>query len=89
MSRRVRRGGGKGRLGSGRGCGGQINLNISNNINKRQEPKFYLHGTGSDIPISTLTKVKDRLILEIQSEFVNGINLIESIRKGEILYLIK
>ena len=39
--------------------------------------------------MATFTKVKERLILKIQSEFVNGSDIAESIRKVVILYLIK
>ena len=37
----------------------------------------------------TFTKVKEHLILKIQSEFVNGSDIEESIRKGFILDLMK
>ena len=54
-----------------------------------QELKFYPHGTGPDQQTATFTKMKENLILKIQSEFVNGIDIAESIRKGAILYLSK
>ena len=41
-------GGGRGRFVSGRGRGGRRNFNRSNNRNKKQELKFYPHGTRLD-----------------------------------------
>ena len=71
----------RGRFGSGRGSGDQRNFNISNNLNKRQELKFYPNGTGPDQQMSVFTKVKEHLILKIQSEFLNGSYIAESILK--------
>ena len=39
--------------------------------------------------MEAFNKVKEHLILKIQCEFVNGINIAESIHKGDILYLSK
>ena len=74
---------------SGIGHDGQRNFSISNNRNKRQELKFYLHGTGPDQHMETFTKVKDHLYLKSQNEIVNGSYIEESIRKGDILDLSK
>ena len=71
------------------GGGRWRNFNSSNNRNKRQELKFYLHGTILDRYTEIFTKVKEHLILKIQSKFVNGNDILESIRKGYILYLSK
>ena len=87
-----RRGGrrdGRGRFGSDRGHGGQINFKISNNQNKKQELKFYPHGTGPDQYTTTFNKALEHTILNIKSEFVNGSDISESIRKGVILDLSK
>ena len=77
MSIRGGRGGGGGRIGSWRGGGGQINFNISNNQNKIQELKIYPHETGPDQQTETFTKMKERNILKIQNEFVNGSDVVE------------
>ena len=66
---------------SGRGRGGRRNFNSGNNQNKRRELIFYPHGTGSDQQTATLTKVKERLILKIESECVNVTDISESIHK--------
>ena len=70
-------GGRRGRIGSGRGHGHQINFNSSNNWNKRQEMKIYPHGTGLDWQTAIFTKFKGYLILNIESEFVNGSDIAE------------
>ena len=54
-----------------RGSGGQRNFNISNNINKGQDLNFYPHGNGPDRQTEMFTKVKEHLILNVQSEFMN------------------
>ena len=82
-------GGGRGIFGRGRGRGGRRNFNRSNNQNNIQELKFYPHGTGPNQQMATFTKVKENLIIKIQIEFLNGIDIAESILKGVILYLIK
>ena len=74
---------------SSRGRSGQRNSSRSNNRNKSQELTFYLHETGSDLHTATFTKVKEHLILKIQSESVNRSDIAELICKGEILYLSK
>ena len=78
-------GGGRGRIGSGRVRGGWRNFNSSNNLNKRQELKMYPCGTGPDKHTAMFTTVKEHLIINIQSEFLNGIDIAESMRKGVIL----
>ena len=80
---------GRGRIGSVRGRSGRIKFNSSNNQNKRQDLKFYPHRTGTYLQKPTFTKVKEHLILKIQSEFLNGSDISESIRKGVILDLSK
>ena len=86
ISQRSGRVGGRGRFGSGRGRGGRWKFNRINNWNKRQELKFYLHGTGPDWQTAAFTKLKEHLILKIQSEIVNGSDISESIHKGVNLY---
>ena len=81
--------GGRGGLGSVRGRDVWRKFDSNNNRNKRQELQFYPHGAAPDRQMATFTKVKERLILKIQSEFVNGSDIAESIRKVVILYLIK
>ena len=49
--------------------------------------KIYLHGARPDIKTATFTKLKEHLILNIKSEFLNGSDIAESICKGEILDL--
>ena len=51
--------------------------------------KFYLHGTGLDQQTASFNKVKDYIILNIQSKFFNGSDIAESIYKEVILYLSK
>ena len=51
--------------------------------------KSYPHGTIPDQQMETLTKVKDHIILKIQSEFVNESNISESIHKGMLFDLRK
>ena len=58
------------RLGRGRGRSGRRNFNSSNNRNKRQEMKFYPHGTGPDQQAEKFTKVGELLMLKIQGEFL-------------------
>ena len=82
-----RRGGcicGRERFVVGRGRGGRRNFNIGNNQNKRQELKFYLHGNRQDQQTENFTKVKEHIILNIQSKSVNGSDITESILKGAI-----
>ena len=86
MSGRRGHEGGRGRLGSGRGRGGKRNFNRSKNNNNKQELKFYLHRTGPDQQTASCTKVKEHLILNNQSEFVNVSEITESICKGVISY---
>ena len=71
-----RRGGGRVIFGSGSWSDGRRNFNSSNNQNKRHELKFYPHGTVLDRQIATFTKVKEQSILRIQSEFVNGSDIV-------------
>ena len=82
MSSRGGRGVSRGRLVSGRGSGGQRNFNSSNKRNKRKDLKCYPHRTGTDQQTEAFTKVKEYLILNIQSEFMNGSDIAESICKG-------
>ena len=89
MFRRGGRGGGRGRLGSNRGGGVRIKFNNSNKRNKIQELNFFSHGTGPDIQTAKFTKLNQNQVLNIQSEFVNGSNIVESIHKKEILYFSK
>ena len=89
MTRRGGRGGGRGRSGNGIGRSGWRNFNSSNNQNNRHELKFYPRGTGPDQQTESFTKVREHLILNLQSEFVNGCSIAESIQKGEILDLSK
>ena len=77
MSGRGRRGGGRGIFGSNRVCGVQRNFYISNNRIKRQEMTFYLNGTRPDRQTEKFTKVREHLILNIQSEFINGSDIAE------------
>ena len=62
-------------------------FNSSNNQNKRQELKFYLHETEPYLQMVMFTKLKERIILNIQSEIMNESDIAESICKGVILYL--
>ena len=89
ISRNGVHGGGRGRFDSNRVCSGWKYFSSSNNQNMWQELKCYPHGTGTDQQTEAFTKVKEYLILNIQSEFVNGSDISESIRKGVISYLIK
>ena len=50
---------------------------------------MYPHRTVPDQHTAKFTIGKEYLILKIQSEFVNGSDISESIRKGVILYLSK
>ena len=61
------------------------NVNIINNKNKRHNVEYYLHGTVPDIQTLKFTKVTEHVILMIQSEFVNGSDIAERIRKGSFL----
>ena len=83
------RGGGRGRFVGSRVRGGYRNFNSNNNRSKRQGLKSYPHGYGPDRQTVEFTKVKKHIILKIQSEFVNGSDISESIPKGYILYLSK
>ena len=65
------------------------NFNNSNRKHKRQDLKFYPHVARTDWQMEKFTKVKKYIILNIQSEFLNGIDTLESIRKGSILYFSK
>ena len=87
--RRGHHGCGRERFRSGRERGVRRNFNSSNNKNKRQEVKMYPHGTGPDWQTATFIKVKDHIILTIQSGFVNRNDIAESILKGVILDLSK
>ena len=82
--RKRRCGVGRGIFARDKGRGVWRNFNISNNQNKRQYLKCYPHGTGLDCQREKFTKVKEHLILKIQSEFLNGSDISESIRKGVI-----
>ena len=62
---------GRERLCSGSGRSGQRNLNSSNKLNKRPELTIYPYGTKTDQQTEMFTKVKEHLILKIQSEFFN------------------
>ena len=73
----------------GRRSSGQRNSNSRNNWNKSQELEFYQHGTGPDQQMVTFTRLKEHPILNIQGEFLNGSDIVESICKGFILYLSK
>ena len=46
---------------------------------------MYPRGTGPDKNMAMFTTVKDHLIIKIQSEFFNGIDIADSMRKGVIL----
>ena len=48
---------------------------------------MYPHGNGTDLQTASFNNVKEHLILNIQSEFLNGSDIVESIHKGVILYL--
>ena len=48
-----------------------------------------MHGTVLNLQTATFTKVKEHILLKIQSEFVNGNYIAESICKELILYLSK
>ena len=71
MAKRGGCGGGRGITGSDRGCGNQRNFDVINNQNKRQELKINPHETVTDQQKATFTKVKEHLILNIQSELLN------------------
>ena len=47
---------------------------------------MYPRGTGQDKHTAMFTTVKEHLIIKIQSEFLNGIDISESMLKGVILY---
>ena len=70
-------GGRRGTFFSERVNSGRRKCNISNNQNKRQGLKSYLHGTGPDQQMAMFTKVKNYLILNIKSEFVIGSDIAE------------
>ena len=38
--------------------------------------KFYPHGNGTDRYTAKFTEVKEHIILRIQSEFLNGIDIV-------------
>ena len=71
-------------FGNGRRRSDQRNFNSRNNQNKRQELKFYPHGTGPDRQMMAFTKVKEHLILKIHVGILNVSDIEESIRKGVI-----
>ena len=48
-----------------------------------------MHRTGLYLQTTRFTKLKEHSVLKIQSEFLNGSDIVESIRKGVILYLSK
>ena len=77
MSGRGGCGGVRGRIISSKGHGGRKNFNRNNNQNKREELEFYPHGTGPDLQTATFTKVKEHIILKIQSELLNGSDIEE------------
>ena len=89
ITRRVERGGRNGIFGSGRGRNGWRNFNRSKIQNKGKDLKIYLHVTGTDQQTAKFTKVKEHLILNIQSVFVSESDISESIPKGAILHLSK
>ena len=81
MSGRGGHRGGRGIICSGGGFGGRRNFAIRNNQNKSQELKFYPHGTGLDRQTAEIIKVKYHIILKIESKFLNGSDIEESIHK--------
>ena len=84
MTRRVGCGGWIWIFGSGRGSNGQRDFNRTKSQNKGKDLKIYLHGTGTDQQMANFTKVKEHLILNIQSVFVSRSDISESIPKGDI-----
>ena len=67
ISRGTGREGIRGRIESNRGNDERRNFNIRKNISKSQYLKFYPHETGPDQQTATFTKLKEHMILKIQS----------------------